>query len=89
MEILISGALVTLMLEGAKALKRKIHNQETAKAVILVSGFVLSFLAALFAHTAPRELVEHVAQVWVSAIGIYEVLIKRIIQPVLDKFVNS
>lgn len=89
MEILISGALVTLVLEGAKALKRKIHNQETAKAVILLSGFILSLIAAVFAHTAPRELVEHVAQVWVSAIGIYEVLVKRIIQPVLDKVINS
>ncbi len=85
MEILIAGAFVTLLVQFAKWLFNKTHNLELTRAVIIVSSLVVSVVVAVALKVAPKHELEAIGQIWVSAIGLYEVGYKFVIKPVLDK----
>lgn len=85
MEILLAGALVTILLEISKSIMKRIHNVKLTKAVILVGGLGVSLVVALIIKHTPADQMQALAQVWVSAVGIYEVAYKLVVQPLLDK----
>lgn len=85
MEILIAGAFVTLLIQFAKWLLNKTHNVELTRAVIIVSSLIISVVVAVVLKVAPKHELEAIGQIWVSAVGIYEVGYKFVIKPVLDK----
>jgi hypothetical protein len=85
MEMLLAGALVTLLVQLSKWIARKIQSEELTKAAVLLVGFLLSLAAALLYRLAPREYVEAVIQTWAVAIGFYEVAWKNVVSPAVDK----
>ena len=84
MELLL-GSIVSLLVSLFKVLSEK-FGKEFAKPVFLMSAFLLSLVVALFLSIAPKEWLEGGIEIWTSAIAFYEVITKRIVVPVLEKY---
>lgn len=85
MEVIIAGALVTLLVQFGKWVLKKTQNKEVTKAVILVSAAILALGAALVYQHTPQEVIEAWAKTWLIAIGFFEGVYKLVIQPALSK----
>lgn len=86
MEILI-GAAITLVIEGVKYVSKRLGT-ELGAAVIYIAVFILSVVGyagyTYFMSVEPAA-VETIITIIVSAIGVYEVVVKSIIQPAIDR----
>jgi len=62
-----------------------VKNKELLKAYVLVVGFVLSLLTAVTLNHVPREVLAQALSTWAHAIAMYEVVVKRLLEPAFDK----
>jgi hypothetical protein len=83
MEILLAS-IVTILTEAVKWLYQKIDNKKLADSLVILTTFVLSLIASI-AYFAVKDKLnwEIIAVIWGSSIAIYELLLKRILTPVI------
>ena len=90
MEILLSAPIITVITEAVKFLTNK-FGKETTAVIIYVVGAVASvgytagmaFADGTLAFDA--SFFTQAAAIWTGSIGIYEVIVKKMIKPALNK----
>lgn len=77
--------LTTALGELYKAVARKIGS-ERAKKLVYVATFVFSFLFVLAQNHGfvTQESLAHWVQTYFAAVGIYEIVVKRLVYPTLN-----
>ncbi|MCK4454515.1 hypothetical protein KAU51_04235 [Candidatus Parcubacteria bacterium] len=86
MSEIIIGALVTLLTQGFKWLVKR-YGYDATQSAILISVFVISLTGALLYEWRfiTPEMIETSLRISAIAIGVYEVIYKRFLKPVLDR----
>lgn len=85
MEIIIISAFVTIFTEVVKRVQLITGNREMTKAVIILITVLAALLAAIIYKDLSPETLATWAKIWLIAIGLYETLYKRIIEPAFKK----
>lgn len=85
MEVILAGALVTLLVQFGKWVLCKTQNKEVTKAVILTSAAILALGAALLYQHTPADVIQAWAKTFLVAVGFFETVYKLVIQPALSK----
>ena len=87
MELLIPSVIVLVNLLVKKLISK--FGYEAGSAFVLLFVFVLSAVAAVVYHLfGSLAIWQEIVAVFGVQMAIYEVVVKRIIQPVLAKFAN-
>jgi hypothetical protein len=85
MEVLIAGAAVTVIVEIMKVVLKRIGNDKLKTPAIILSGLVVSIIAAVVLRAAPEQVIGEVTAIWVSSLAIYDVVYKMVLQPALKQ----
>lgn len=85
MELLI-GACVSVVAEIVKLITKK-FGKELARAFLVILVFLLSVAGgAVYLWLKDSAGWENLVVIWATAIGIYEVLLKSIVYPIVGRF---
>ena len=84
---LLIGAITSICLSMLKKISKAI-GMEMTKNIVLISLFVVSLITAFLMQSGiiSKELIITMTQIISSAIAYYEIIVKRIIDPIFEKF---
>jgi Na+(H+)/acetate symporter ActP len=78
--------LTTIVGEAYKLIATR-FGSERARKLVYVAAFIFSFLFVLGQNTGvlTQDVLIYWGQTYLTAVGIYETIVKRLIYPVIDK----
>jgi len=93
MEMLVIGALITIVTEIVKRAIKKFNNKDLAVSAVYLCSLGLSIVAGgvyfyAKANLSP-EIIAQIATIWGVSFGIYETAIKRVVNPALDNYFKT